>query len=80
MDFFCGTVFLSNLGGYLMAQIKKVTVSFSEKTLEYVDSKAEEIGVTRSAMLAFMAEMYRKQDEATDMISQLQGVLEKEEK
>lgn len=63
-----------------MAQIKKVTVSFSEKTLEYVDSKAEEIGVTRSAMLAFMAEMYRKQDEATDMISQLQGVLEKEEK
>lgn len=63
-----------------MAQIKKVTVSFSEKTLEYVDSKAEEIGVTRSAMLAFMVEMYRKQDEATDMISQLQGVLEKEEK
>lgn len=63
-----------------MAQIKKVTVSFSEKTLEYVDLKAEEIGVTRSAMMSFMVEMYRKQDEATDMISQLQEVLDKEQK
>lgn len=63
-----------------MAQIKKVTVSFSEKTLEYVDLKATEIGVTRSAMLSFMVELYRKQDEATDMLFQLQEVLDKEQR
>lgn len=61
---------------------KKVSVSFSEKTLEYIDFKAREIGVTRSAMLAFMAEQYRKQDEAVGIIeqlSQLSQLAEKEE-
>ena len=59
---------------------KKVSVSFAEKTLEYIDFQAEEIGVTRSAMLAFMVEQYRKQDETMSTLRELQELIEKEQK
>lgn len=59
---------------------KKVSVSFAEKTLEYIDFQAEEIGVTRSAMIAFMVEQYRKQDETMSTLRELQELIEKEQK
>ena len=59
---------------------KKVSVSFAEKTLEYIDFQAEEIGVTRSAMLAFMVEQYRKQDETMSTLRELQELIDKEQK
>ena len=59
---------------------KKVSVSFAEKTLEYIDFQAEEIGVTRSAMIAFMVEQYRKQDETMSTLRELQELIEKERK
>lgn len=59
---------------------KKVSVSFAEKTLEYIDFQAEEIGVTRSAMIAFMVEQYRKQDETMSTLKELQELIEKEQK
>lgn len=58
---------------------KKVSVSFAEKTLEYIDFQAEEIGVTRSAMIAFMVEQYRKQDETMSTLKELQELIEKEQ-
>lgn len=58
---------------------KKVSVSFAEKTLNYVDKQAELIGVTRSAMLAFMIEQYRKQDETMSTLKELQELIEKEQ-
>lgn len=58
---------------------KKVSVSFAEKTLEYIDFQAEEIGVTRSAMIAFMVEQYRKQDETMSTLRELQEMIEKEQ-
>ena len=58
---------------------KKVSVSFAEKTLEYIDFQAEEIGVTRSAMIAFMVEQYRKQDETMSTLRELQELIEKEQ-
>lgn len=59
---------------------KKVSVSFAENTLNYVDKQAELIGVTRSAMLAFMIEQYRKQDETMSTLKELQELIEKEQK
>lgn len=59
---------------------KKVSVSFAEKTLEYIDFQAEEIGVTRSAMIAFMVEQYRKQDETMSTLRELQELIENEQK
>lgn len=58
---------------------KKVSVSFAEKVLEYIDVKAEEIGVTRSAMLAFMVEQYKKQDETMSTLKELQVMIENEQ-
>lgn len=43
---------------------KRVTITLAEETLAYVDDTAKKIGTSRSAMLAFMIEAYRKQDEA----------------
>ena len=54
--------------------------SFAEKTLEYIDFQAEEIGVTRSAMIAFMVEQYRKQDETMSTLRELQELIENEQK
>lgn len=59
---------------------KKVSVSFAENTLDYVDNQAELIGVTRSAMLAFMIEQYRKQDETMSTLKELQAMIENEQK
>ena len=58
---------------------KKVSVSIAEKVLEYIDVKAEEIGVTRSAMLAFMVEQYKKQDETMSTLKELQVMIENEQ-
>lgn len=51
---------------------KKVTISLAENTLDYIDVKAKEIGTNRSAMLSFMVETYRKQDDAINVMGQLQ--------
>lgn len=51
--------------------IKRASVSFSPGTLEYIDKKAQEIGVNRSAMIAFMAESYRKQEENLKAMKQI---------
>ena len=49
--------------------MKKTSISLAERTLSYVDEKAEEIGVNRSAMISFMIESYRKQEENMKVMS-----------
>lgn len=43
---------------------KKLSISLGKTALEYLDKKAEEVGTSRSGMVAFMIESYRKQEEA----------------
>ncbi len=38
-------------------------MTIADKTLEYVDEKAKEMGVNRSAMITFMIQTYKKQEE-----------------
>lgn len=59
---------------------KRASVSFSPSTLEYIDKKAKEIGVNRSAMIAFMAENYRKQEDNLEMMKKIDVLKELSDK
>lgn len=48
--------------------IKRFNVSLSENVLEYLDSEAERVGLSRSAMIAMVVEYYRT-DRASSEIS-----------
>lgn len=43
--------------------MKKTSISLTETTLEYINNKAKEIGVNRSAMISFIVDSYKKQEE-----------------
>lgn len=57
--------------------IRKITVSLNEQVINYIDSVAEEIGVSRSAMIAFMAETYKAQRESKTTVEELGNLFSK---
>lgn len=64
---------------------KRFNVSLSENVLEYMDSEAERVGLSRSGMIAFMVEQYRTQREAMgvvgamDKLEEIQKALQEKE-
>lgn len=57
--------------------IKKITVSLNEQVIAYIDKTAKDIGVSRSAMIAFMAETYKAQRESKSTVEELGNLFNK---
>lgn len=55
----------------MAVKAKKISISLGENALEYLDKKASEIGTSRSGMVAFMIETYRKQEEAMNATAEM---------
>lgn len=51
--------------------MKKIGMTIAEKTLEYVDEKAKEMGVNRSAMITFMIQMYKQQEKNLEAMNKI---------
>lgn len=56
--------------------MKRVTISLSESTLEYIDGEATRIGTNRSSMITFMVEQYRTQKDNLEAMGAIQIMLE----
>lgn len=56
---------------------KRVSLSLNENILEYLDSEANRIGVSRSAMVALMLEGYRTQKESMLVVNQMKELMQK---
>lgn len=56
---------------------KRISLSLNENILEYLDSEANRIGVTRSAMVALMLEGYRTQKESMLVVNQMKELMQK---